>query len=269
VLDGDDLVRDLSSMTPDIDGRFLSDPARVEVARQALASGNLPVLTGGATRLGAPIAKPGKVVGIGLNYHDHAAEAGVVPPAEPVVFLKASSSVVGPYDNIELPPGSAHTDWEVELGVVLGHPLRRTASETAALSAVAGYVVANDVTERRLAADGPTWAKGKCSDTFCPLGPWLVTPDEIDDPQDLDLRLSVNGAPRQSGHTGQMVFGVGALLTYLSGLMTLEPGDLVLTGTPAGVAMGHPEPKPFLRAGDVVEPEVQHLGRQRSRVVLG
>lgn len=219
-------------------------------------------------RLLSPIAKPGKVVGIGLNYRDHAAESGVDPPPEPVVFLKPGSSMAGPYDDIELPPGSTHTDWEVELGVVLGTALRRCDDPKSALSAVAGYVTANDVTERDLQFNhGPTWTKGKSCDTFSPVGPWLVTPDEVGDPERLSLQLWVNGALRQSSSTEQMIFGIAEVLMFVSGLMTLEPGDLVLTGTPGGVAMGRPDPKPYLRAGDVVELEVDGLGRQRSLVV--
>lgn len=264
----DGVLRDLSSLTVDVDARLLADPKRMAAVRQALADGGLPSVPLG-TRIGTPLARPGKIVGIGLNYRDHAAEAGAAIPQRPVVFLKPSSSITGPYDAIELPPGSTASDYEVELGVVLGAPLRRCSDTAEALAAVAGYVAANDVTERTLAADGPTWAKGKSCDTFCPLGPWLVTADEVPDPQALRLELWVNGDLRQSSKTQQMVFGVGELLSYLSGMMTLEPGDLVLTGTPGGVAVGRPEPKPFLRAGDVVELQVEGLGRQRTPVVAG
>lgn len=269
VLDGDGVVHDLSPLTHDIDAQFLADADHVRRTSSALGSGELPDVPEPG-RLGPPVARPGKVVGIGLNYRDHAAETGVEPPTEPIVFLKASSSVVGANDDIELPPGSTHTDWEVELGVVVGRPLRRETDPDRALTAVAGYVAAHDVSERDLQLNhGPTWAKGKSCDTFCPIGPWLVTPDEVGDPADLDLRLSVNDTLRQSSNTGQMVFGVGELLAYLSGLMTLEPGDLVLTGTPGGVAMGQPDPKPYLRAGDVVDLEVERLGMHTSRVRVG
>ncbi|WP_325049457.1 fumarylacetoacetate hydrolase family protein [Saccharopolyspora rhizosphaerae] len=262
MLDAADLVRDVSGFAHDIDGDLLADPERlaaVEAGREAL-----PVLS--AARFGPPISRPGKVVGIGLNYRCHAAAAGVEPPTEPIVFLKPSSGITGPDDEIVLPPGSTGTDWEVELGVVVGTRLRHCSDPARALRAVAGYVAANDVTERRHLTSGPTWARGKCHDTFSPIGPWLVTADEIPDPQALDLGLRVNGTPRQQGSTAQMVFGVAELLAHLSGLMTLDPGDLVLTGTPAGVAALHPEPRPYLRPRDVVEVEVEHLGRHRSTV---
>jgi 2-keto-4-pentenoate hydratase/2-oxohepta-3-ene-1,7-dioic acid hydratase in catechol pathway len=265
-LDGDGLLRDLASVTPDVDGRLLADPVALAAVRAAVESGALPVLPPGL-RVGPPVARPGKVVGIGLNYKDHAAEAGLAIPDEPVVFLKPSTSVAGPYDAIELPPGSTTSDHEVELGVVLGRPLKRCGSPDEALAAVGGYLTVDDVSERSRIAAGPTWTKGKCADTFTPIGPWLVTPDEVGDPQGLSLALSVNGTSRQSGSTALMAYGVGELLAYVSTLMTLEPGDLVLTGTPGGVAAGRSEPKPFLRDGDVVEAEVAGLGRQRTPVV--
>lgn len=262
VLDAAGLVRDVSGFAHDIDGDLLADPERlaaIDAGREAL-----PELS--ATRFGPPIASPGKVVGIGLNYRCHAAAAGAEPPAEPIVFLKPSSGITGPNDEIVLPPGSAHTDWEVELGVVIGTRLRSCPDPAEALRSVAGYVAANDVTERAHLRSGPTWVRGKCHDTFSPLGPWLVTADEIPDPQALSLDLRVNGTDRQRGSTADMVFGVAELLSHLSGLMTLHPGDLVLTGTPAGVAALHPEPRPYLRPSDVVDIEVQHLGRQRTTV---
>lgn len=267
-LDERDLLRDLTSLVDDIDGRLLADPEQLAAVRHAVASGSLPLLSSGM-RVGAPVARPGKVVGIGLNYTDHADEVGAPIPALPVVFLKASSSISGPRDPIQLPDGSVTTDHEVELGVVVGRTLKACADPTEALAAVGGYLTANDVTERSLVALGPTWAKGKCADTFTPIGPCLVTADDAGDPQSLSLDLWVNGDPRQSGSTSLMAHGVGELLAYVSTLMTLEPGDLLLTGTPAGVAAGRPEPKPFLRAGDVVEAEVAGLGRQRTPVVSG
>ncbi|MET8521148.1 fumarylacetoacetate hydrolase family protein [Nocardioides sp. NPDC004968] len=265
-LDDQDILRDLSAIVPAIDGDLLGDTVRLKLIQDLIASGNLPVVAGG-TRIGPPIARPGKVIGIGLNYEDHAEEAGVAIPDEPVVFLKPSTSVVGPHDAIELPPGSTTTDYEVELGVVIGRRLSRCRDPRQALAAVGGYLTADDVSERARIAAGPTWAKGKCADTFTPIGPWLVTPDAVGDPQALGLELWVDGERRQRGTTARMAYGVGELLAFLSTLMTLEPGDLVLTGTPGGVAALRPEPRPFLREGHVVEAEVTGLGRQRTRVV--
>lgn len=264
ILDGHGTIRDLSPLTGDIDGTFLAS-GRIAEARQALWAGMLERMPEG--RLGAPIARPGKVIGVGLNYHCFAERAGVQAPPEPIIFLKPSSCVVGPTDMIRIPPGSERTDWEAELGVVMGRRLSMCTDAEEARSAIGGFVTADDITERAHAEYGPTWAKGKCHDTFCPIGPWLVTPDEVDDLQDLRIRLWVNGRPRQSGTTGRMVFPVGEALAYISRHMTLEPGDLVLTGTPAGVACHHSEPRPYLRAGDVVELEVHGLGRQRTKVV--
>jgi 2-keto-4-pentenoate hydratase/2-oxohepta-3-ene-1,7-dioic acid hydratase in catechol pathway len=264
-LDPEGVLRDLSSVVASVDGALLADRVALAAVAEALGTGTLPEVPP-QTRRGAPFARPGKVVGIGLNYHDHAAQSGVAVPDRPVVFLKPSSTVRGPEDGIDLPPGSTATDHEVELGAVVGRALRHCGDPARALRSVGGYVAVNDVTERALAADGPTWAKGKCCDTFTPAGPWLVTPDEVADPQALVLELRVNGQLRQDGTTADMAFSVAELLCYLSGLMTLEPGDLVLTGTPAGVAAGRPEPEPFLRDGDVVELEVEGLGRQRTPV---
>ncbi|EGD40042.1 fumarylacetoacetate hydrolase family protein [Nocardioidaceae bacterium Broad-1] len=265
-LDDQNILRDLSAVVPAIDGSLLGDPARLASVREAIASGRLPRVPD-ATRIGPPVARPGKVVGVGLNYEDHAEEAGVAIPEEPVVFLKPSTTVVGPHDEIELPPGSTMTDYEVELGVVVGRRLSRCRDPRQALAAVGGYLTADDVSERARIAAGPTWAKGKCADTFTPIGPWLVTPDAVGDPQDLGLQLWVDGELRQHGTTARMAYGVGEVLAFLSTLMTLEPGDLVLTGTPGGVAALRPEPRPFLREGHVVEAEVTGLGRQRTRVV--
>lgn len=264
-IDAGGVLRDLSAVTPDIDGALLTDPVRLAGLRQ-LRLGGLPALPADV-RIGPPVARPGKVVGIGLNYKDHAAEVGAELPDEPVVFLKTSTSVSGPFDPVVLPPGSTATDHEVELGVVIGRRLSRCSGRAEALAAVAGYLTANDVTERDRVAKGPTWAAGKCADTFTPIGPWLVTPDEIGDPQSLALQLAVNDEVRQSGSTALMAYGVAELIVHVSSLMTLEPGDLLLTGTPGGVAVGRPEPKPYLRAGDVVEAEVNGLGRQRTPVV--
>ena len=253
---------DLRTLATDIDSAFLGNLAAVDTA----ALQRLP--RDEDVRFGSPIARPGKVVGIGLNYRDHAAEARVPLPTEPVVFLKAPTSVCGPTDDIRMLPQSVTTDYEVELGVVLGAPLKDERDRSRALRAVAGYVLAHDVSDRALQLErGGTWTKGKSADTFCPLGPWLVTPDELGDPAAVRLRLSVNDTLRQDGSTGDMLFSVAELLCYVSGLMTLEPGDLVITGTPAGVAMGQPEPRPYLRHGDVVCADGGVLGRHRSRVV--
>jgi 2-keto-4-pentenoate hydratase/2-oxohepta-3-ene-1,7-dioic acid hydratase in catechol pathway len=253
---------DLSTVTPDIDPAFLAGLAAVETTDL------LRLPPSERLRFGAPFTRPGKVVGIGLNYRDHAAEARVPLPSEPVVFLKAPTAVCGPTDDIRMLPQSVTTDYEVELGVVLGAPLKDERDPACALAAVAGYVLAHDVSDRALQLErGGTWTKGKSADTFCPVGPWLVTPDELGDPSAVRLRLSVNDLPRQDGSTRDMVFSVAELLCYVSGLMTLEPGDLVITGTPAGVAMGQREPRPYLRHGDVVCADGGVLGSQRNRVV--
>jgi 2-keto-4-pentenoate hydratase/2-oxohepta-3-ene-1,7-dioic acid hydratase in catechol pathway len=261
VVTPDGALLDLGGVTGEVDGAFLGRLADVRPDR-------LPVLHSTSLRFGPPVARPGKVVGIGLNYAAHAADVGAQPPSEPVVFLKAPTSVCGPSDVIRLLPGSVSTDYEVELGVVLGSTLRGERDPDRAMAAVAGYVLAHDVSDRSLQLErGGTWTKGKSADTFCPIGPWLVTSDELGDSQDVRLRLAVNGQTRQDGSTQDMIFGVAELLCYVSGLMTLEPGDLVVTGTPAGVAMAQPEPRPYLRHGDVVELDGGVLGRQRNLVV--
>ncbi|TDD65071.1 FAA hydrolase family protein [Jiangella aurantiaca] len=261
---GDDgTVYDLSSVTGDIDGAFLAGDGLAR-ARAALAEGGLPQLPGEDGRIGAPIARPGKVVCIGLNYRDHAAETGAAIPPEPIIFMKAPNTVVGPNDTVLVPRGSVKTDWEVELGVVIGKEARYLDSPEDALDVVAGYVISNDVSEREFQLErGGQWDKGKSCETFNPLGPWLVPADEVDDPGKLGLRLWVNGEKRQDGTTADLIFGIGYVVWYLSQFMVLEPGDLVNTGTPAGVAMGMPG-QPYLRAGDVVELEIDGLGRQRQ-----
>ncbi|TDE08883.1 fumarylacetoacetate hydrolase family protein [Jiangella asiatica] len=267
---GDDgTVYDLGPLTGDIDGAFLADDG-IGRARAALAAGELPVLSGGAdgagARIGAPIARPGKVVCIGLNYRDHAAETGAQLPAEPIIFMKASNTVVGPNDTVLVPRGSTKTDWEVELGVVIGRTARYLESPEEALGIIAGYTVSNDVSEREFQLErGGQWDKGKSCETFNPLGPWLVPADEVDDAGKLGLRLWVNGELRQDGTTADLIFGIGHVIWYLSQFMVLDPGDLVNTGTPAGVAMGMPG-QPYLRAGDVVELEIDGLGRQRQEL---
>ncbi|MEU2182336.1 fumarylacetoacetate hydrolase family protein [Streptomyces thermolilacinus] len=267
LLDQHGTLRDLSALVTDIDGALLSDGAALDRLRAAAGAGVLPPLDATGLRIGPPVARVGKVVCIGLNYHDHAREAGAEPPAEPVVFLKAADTVVGPDDTVLVPRGSRKTDWEVELAVVIGRTARYLDSAEDALAHVAGYAVAHDVSEREFQIErGGTWDKGKNCETFNPLGPWLVTADEVPDPQDLRLRLWVNGELRQDGSTADQIFPVAEVVRYVSRFMTLYPGDVINTGTPAGVAMGHPEPKPYLRAGDVVELEIDGLGRQRQEL---
>ncbi|WNI15682.1 fumarylacetoacetate hydrolase family protein [Actinacidiphila sp. ITFR-21] len=264
LLDREGVLRDLSGLVGDIDGALLADGQALERIAAAGAAGTLPVLEA-ALRVGAPLARIGKIVCIGLNYHDHAAETGAEPPGEPVVFMKAPDTVVGPEDTVLVPRGSEKTDWEVELAVVIGRELRYAASHEEALAAVAGYAVAHDVSEREFQIErGGQWDKGKNCETFNPLGPWLVTADEIADPQALSLKLWVNGELKQDGSTADQIFPVAEVVRYLSQFMTLYPGDVINTGTPAGVALGQPDPKPFLRAGDVVELAIEGLGRQRQ-----
>ncbi|HEX3778849.1 MAG TPA: fumarylacetoacetate hydrolase family protein [Pseudonocardiaceae bacterium] len=264
VLDKDDLPRDISEVTADIDAAFLAGEGVAEV-RARLDAGTLPPPSTPESRIGAPIAGPGKIVCIGLNYFDHARETGATPPTEPIIFLKTPDTVVGPNDEVLIPHRSVKTDFEVELAVVIGRTARYLDSAEEALACVAGYAVVNDVSEREFQIErGGQWDKGKNCETFNPLGPWLVTADEVPDPQALGLKLWVNGEIRQDGSTGQMIFGVAEIVRYLSQFMVLRPGDVINTGTPAGVALGAPEPKPYLRAGDVVELEIDGLGRQRQ-----
>ncbi|NYI04225.1 fumarylacetoacetate hydrolase family protein [Allostreptomyces psammosilenae] len=278
VLAEDGRVLDASGVVADFDAEGLRREA-LDRLRAALAAGELPELPGaagsagaaagasGAARVGAPIARPGKVVCIGLNYRDHAAETGAELPTEPVVFMKAPNTVIGPYDTVLVPRGSTRTDYEVELGVVIGSTARYLATAEEGLAAVAGYAVSHDVSEREFQLErGGTWDKGKSCETFNPLGPWLVTADEVPDPQALGIRLRVGDETRQDSSTAQMLFGVGEIIRYLSQFMVLEPGDLVNTGTPAGVALGHPDPKPWLRPGDVVTCEIDGLGASRQPV---
>ncbi|MFF1730863.1 MULTISPECIES: fumarylacetoacetate hydrolase family protein [unclassified Streptomyces] len=267
LLDAEGVLRDLGGVVPDIDGALLADDAALGRVRAAAASGELPVLDADGLRVGPPVARIGKVVCIGLNYHDHAAETGAEPPAEPVVFFKAADTVVGPEDTVLVPRKSVKTDWEVELAIVIGRTARYLESHEEALAHVAGYAVSHDVSEREFQIErGGTWDKGKNCETFNPLGPWLVTADEVADPQALGLKLWVNGELKQNGSTADQIFPVAEVVRYVSQFMTLYPGDVINTGTPAGVAMGQPEPKPYLRAGDVVELEVEGLGRQRQEL---
>jgi 2-keto-4-pentenoate hydratase/2-oxohepta-3-ene-1,7-dioic acid hydratase in catechol pathway len=262
VVDGDGVARDVSGLTGDFNPAFFAGGGLASLVAADLSA--LPVLEG---RIGAPLARPGKVVCIGLNYSDHAAETGATPPERPVMFMKDPSTVVGPYDDVYIPRGSVKTDWEVELGVVIGSTARYLSSPEEALGVVAGYAVSHDVSERTFQLElSPQWDLGKSCESFNPLGPWLVTADEVPDPQNLGLRLTVNGMKRQNGSTSNMIFDVAYLLWYLSQYMVLEPGDLVNTGTPAGVALGLPD-HPYLRAGDVTALEIDGLGRAEQRFV--
>lgn len=275
LLDEDGRVLDLSGLGRDIDASFLADGG-FDAAARAGGTGALPVLgelgpTGrvelaGGARIGAPVAKPEKIICIGLNYRDHAEETGNPIPAEPVLFMKAPNCLVGPNDDILVPRGSTKTDWEVELAVVIGRRARYLDSPDDVPSVLAGYAISNDVSEREFQMErGGQWDKGKCCETFNPMGPWLATPDEVADVQSVGLKLMVNGVVRQDGTTANMIFGVHHVVWYLSQFMVLEPGDIVNTGTPAGVSLGHDD-VPYLTAGDLVELEADGLGRQASRV---
>ena len=258
---------DLSSLTADIDGTFLS--TGLDQARDALATDSLPEADASGQRVGPPIARPGVVLCIGLNYAAHAAESGVAVPEEPVIFYKAPNTVVGPSDDLLIPRGSSKTDWEVELAVVVGQTARYLDSPDAAWAHIAGFALSNDVSEREFQLDrsGGQWSKGKSCETFNPLGPWLVTLDELTEPDStgipaLGLRSWVNGEPRQDSATTDMIFGVAELVYRLSQFTVLDPGDVINTGTPEGVALS--TRFPYLTAGDVVEVEIDRLGRQRN-----
>jgi 2-keto-4-pentenoate hydratase/2-oxohepta-3-ene-1,7-dioic acid hydratase in catechol pathway len=263
----DGTLHDLGALTPDIDGRFLAADG-IERVRAALAAGELPELDdpgdGTGRRVGAPVARPGAVVCVGLNYAAHAEESGAALPAQPVVFYKAPNTVVGPYDDVVIPRGSTRTDWEVELAVVIGRTARYLDSPEAALACIAGYAVSNDVSERefQLELSGGQWSKGKSCETFNPLGPWLVPTGDVGDPQALALGSWVNGEARQSSSTADMIFGVAEIVQHLSQFMVLDPGDVVNTGTPQGVALSGRFP--YLRAGDVIELSIEGLGSQRQ-----
>ena len=257
VLDRQGRIRDLSGVVDDLSGATLGDLPQVDPDTLPLVAGD--------PRLGVPVAGIGKFLCIGLNYSDHAAEAGMDEPAMPILFLKATSALSGPNDPVSLPRGSVKSDWEVELGVVIGKPAKYV-SEAEALDYVAGYCVVNDVSEREYQIERVgQWTKGKSCDTFGPVGPWLVTPDEAGDPQNMALTLDLNGERKQVGNTGAMIFTVAQIISHLSEMMTLHPGDIIATGTPPGVGMGQ-KPPVFLKAGDVMELEIAGLGRQRQEV---
>jgi ureidoglycolate lyase len=263
MLDADGAIRDLSCVVDDISAASIAGGALDKIA--AVDPSSLPVV-GGSPRIGACVGNPGKVVCIGLNYSDHAAETGAEPPKEPIVFMKATSAVQGPDDVVRMPRGSVKTDWEIELGVVIGKHAKYVA-EADALSHVAGYCVANDVSERAFQAErGGQWTKGKSCDTFGPIGPWLVTADEVADPQDLDMWLDVNGSRMQTGNTKTMIFSVAHIIHYVSQMFSLMPGDVIMTGTPPGVGLGiKPEPV-FLKDGDEMHLHIAGLGEQRQKV---
>ncbi|MEJ6747997.1 MAG: fumarylacetoacetate hydrolase family protein [Yoonia sp.] len=262
LMDGDTL-RDLSAHVADITGDMLDDATLNKL--RSLDPSTLPTVSG-TPRLGACVGNIGKFLCIGLNYSDHAAETGAAIPEHPILFFKANSAVVGPNDDVVMPRGSTHTDWEVELGVVIGKTAKYVSKENA-LDHVAGYCVINDVSERHFQTQlTGQWTKGKSCDTFGPTGPWLVTRDEVADPQNLAMSLDVNGKRMQTGNTSTMIFTVAEIIEHLSGLMTLHPGDVITTGTPPGVAMGmKPEPI-YLKVGDVMELTIQGLGQQRQEV---
>lgn len=252
---------DLRPLIDDIAPALLSDRPRLAHLAAAVATEKLPLLA--PERFGPPLSGIGKIVCIGLNYHDHAAETGAAVPSEPIIFMKAPDTVVGPDDGALIPRASLKTDYEVELAVVIGAQARYLTSPEDARGCVAGYAISNDLSERSFQLErGGQWDKGKNCETFNPLGPWLVTDDEITDPHALGMRLWVNGALRQDGSTKDMIFRIEYLVWYLSQFLVLNPGDIVNTGTPAGVALGRAD-QPYLRAGDVVEVEIDGLGRQR------
>ncbi|MBK3745510.1 fumarylacetoacetate hydrolase family protein [Paraburkholderia aspalathi] len=262
ILDADGVIRDLSGHISDLSGAALDPEALAKLG--AIDTASLPAVDGNP-RLGACVAGTGKFICIGLNYSDHAAETGATVPSEPIIFMKATSAIVGPNDDVLIPRGSEKTDWEVELGIVIGKTAKYV-SEADALDYVAGYCVVHDVSERAFQTERQgQWTKGKSCDTFGPTGPWLVTKDEVADPENLDMWLTVNGETMQNGSTKTMVYGVAHLVSYLSQFMSLQPGDVISTGTPPGVGMGMKPPR-YLKAGDVVELGIEALGTQKQSI---
>ena len=263
LIDADGKLRDLSGVIKDIGPEQLGDAAMAKLRR--LKTANLPLVRG-KPRMGCPVTGVGKFVAIGLNYADHAAEAGMPIPKEPIVFMKVPSCIQGPNDPVMLPKNSVKTDWEVELGIVIGTRARYV-SQKDALTFVAGYCTINDVSEREFQIErGGTWDKGKCCDTFGPIGPWLVTRDDVPNPQKLDMWLEVNGKRMQTGSTKTMIFSAAKIVSYVSQFMTLEPGDVICTGTPPGVGMGM-KPPTYLKKGDVVTLGIEGLGAQSQTIV--
>jgi 2-keto-4-pentenoate hydratase/2-oxohepta-3-ene-1,7-dioic acid hydratase in catechol pathway len=263
ILAADGTIRDLSAHVADIGGAAIGPEGLAKIA--AIDTASLPVVSAD-TRIGACVAGTGKFICIGLNYSDHAAETGATVPPEPIIFMKATSAIVGPNDNVLIPRGSEKTDWEVELAVIIGKTAKYV-SEDDALDYVAGYAVSDDVSERAFQTErSGQWTKGKSCDTFGPIGPWLVTKDEIADPQNLGMWLTVNGQKFQDGSTKTMVYGVKYLVSYLSQFMSLHPGDVISTGTPPGVGMGQKPPR-YLKHGDVVELGIEGLGTQKQTFV--
>jgi 2,4-didehydro-3-deoxy-L-rhamnonate hydrolase len=264
LLDASGVLRDLSVHIGDVSPRMLAPDILEKLGK--LEPAQLPVVSG-SPRLGVPVSGVGKFIGIGLNFADHAKESGLEPPPEPIFFMKAISCLNGPNDDVMLPRGSEKSDWEVELGVVIGTRARYV-EQKSALDYVAGYVLVNDVSERAFQKElGSQWDKGKGCDTFGPVGPWLVTKDEIPDPQKLGMWLDVNGKRMQTGNTATMIFGVAELVSYVSRFLTLEPGDIITTGTPPGVGEGQKPHKIFLKPGDVMTLGIDKLGEQRQMVV--
>jgi len=262
LIDDEGNLRSLEKRVPDITSKVLSDKGLERLAR--INPARLPKVTG-RPRIGVPVADIGKIVCIGLNYIDHAKEVGAAIPEEPIVFMKPTSALNGPNDIVEMPKGSKKSDWEIELGVVIG-TVANNVPKSRALQHVAGYTVVNDVSEREWQIErGMTWDKGKGCDTFCPVGPWMVTRDEIRNPQRLNLWMDVNGKRMQDGNTSTMIFDVRTLVSYISKFMTLYPGDLIATGTPPGVGSGM-KPPLFLKQDDVMEPGIEGLGAQRQKV---
>ena len=263
MIDKDGMPRDLSGVVDDIAGEVLTRQGLAKLS--ALEPSVLPVVPG-LPRYGAPVARIGKFICVGLNFTDHAAESGMVVPEQPVIFMKATTAIVGANDEVVIPRGGEKTDWEVELGVVIGDTARDVLISEA-LAHVAGYLIVNDLSERAFQLEhGGQWVKGKSCDTFGPIGPWLVTRDEVLDPQNLAMTLSVNGHRYQNGNSRTMVFGVARLVSYISRYMTLAPGDVISTGTPAGVGLGQ-RPPVYLRPGDVIDVRIERLGSQRQRVM--